>query len=42
MSRNKSGYKPSSKMPYNRKKKLPQAVTLDSTGESIAAKGYSV
>lgn len=27
-------------MPYNRKKKKPPAVQLDSTGESIAAKGY--
>jgi hypothetical protein len=34
MPRNKYGYKPSSKM--------PQIVTLDSAGESIAAKGYSV
>ncbi|XP_021942307.1 39S ribosomal protein L50, mitochondrial isoform X2 [Zootermopsis nevadensis] len=40
MSRNKSGYKPSSKMPYNRRKKQPQAIKLDSTGESIASKGF--
>jgi hypothetical protein len=41
MSRNYTRYKPTSKMPYNRKKKKPPAVELDSTGESIAAKGYS-
>jgi hypothetical protein len=39
MSRNISGYKPSFKMPYNRKKKQQPAVQLDSTAESIAAKG---
>jgi len=41
MSRNYIRYKPTSKMPYNRKKKKPPAVELDSTGKSIAAKGYS-
>jgi hypothetical protein len=41
MSRNYTRYKPTSKMPYNRKKKKPPAIQLDSTGKSIAAKGYS-
>lgn len=36
----KSGYKPSYKMPYNRKKKQPPAIHFDSTGQSIAAKGF--
>jgi large subunit ribosomal protein L50 len=40
MSRNYIRYKPTSKMPYNRKKKKPPAVELDSTGKSIAAKGF--
>lgn len=40
MSRNYTRYKPTSKMPYNRKKKKPPAIQLDSTGKSIAAKGF--
>ncbi|KAJ4439136.1 hypothetical protein ANN_15093 [Periplaneta americana] len=41
LTRNKGTvFKPSYKMPYNRKKKLPQKTQLDSTGESISAKGF--